>query len=43
MGDRVDNVRVIVEELEGVSPLDHWEKVDQLSTQAKPYNTLPPM
>ena len=27
---------------EGISPLGYWQKVNQSTTQTKPYNTLPP-
>ena len=31
-------------ELEGISPFDHWNNVNQLpNTQAMPSNTLPPL
>ena len=37
-------VGVFVKELEGISPFDHLQKVNQLHTQtiSKPYNTPPP-
>ena len=28
---------------EGISSLGYWQKVNQSPTQAKPYNTLPPL